>query len=255
MTDYRTIVRSRHRPASGLGPHSGGFPHDSSCAAGWPAGRVQERDRADDGRRAHGLQQRRRARRRRADRRGRSGPRGPRRHRGDRRRGRHRDAGHDRHAPAHVADGDARLRRRLDPHPVLRLLLPGLGQDLPPAGRVRGQPAVGHRGDRRRRDHQRRLVARPADDRARRGGDRRARGGARPVRPRLRQHLPGRLGVGDHARVPRLLQPPVRRQGRHARLPDRLRPARRRRVPGKGRLRRRARPRRRGHHPRRASTT
>ena len=188
---------------------------------------------------------------RRADRRGRPGPRGARRHRGDRRRRRHRDAGHGRHAPAHVADGHARVRRRLDPHPVLRLLLPDLGQDLPPRGRVRGQPALGHRGDRRRRDHQRGLVARPADDRPRRGGRRRARGGTGPVRPRLRQHLPGRVGVGDHAGVPRLLHPPVRRQGRHARLPDRLRPARHRGLPGEGRLRRRARPRRRGHHARR----
>ena len=37
---------------------------------------------------------------------------------------RHRHARHDRHPPAHVADRDARLRRRLDADPVLRLVLP-----------------------------------------------------------------------------------------------------------------------------------
>ena len=79
------------------------------------------------------LEQRRRARLRRADRRGRPGPRGAGGHGGDRRGRRHRHAGHGRHPPAHVADGDARVRRRLDPHPVLRLLLPAVGQDLPPA--------------------------------------------------------------------------------------------------------------------------
>ena len=60
---------------------------------------------------------------------------GARRHRGDRRPGRHRDARHDRHPPAHVADRDARLRRGLDADPVLRLVLPGVRQALP-AGRT-----------------------------------------------------------------------------------------------------------------------
>jgi cytosine/adenosine deaminase-related metal-dependent hydrolase len=41
-------------------------------------------------------------------------------------------AGHDRHPPAHVADRDARLRRGLDADPVLRLVLPGVRQALPP---------------------------------------------------------------------------------------------------------------------------
>ena len=63
---------------------------------------------------------------------------------------RHRHAGHDRHAPAHVADRDARLRRRLDAHPVLRLVLPGVRQALPPAGHPRRQPARRDRGARRR---------------------------------------------------------------------------------------------------------
>ena len=49
------------------------------------------------------------------------------------------------------------------------------------------------------RDHHGGLVARPADHRARRSRHRRARRGARPVRPRLRQHPPGLVGVGDHA--------------------------------------------------------
>ena len=91
------------------------------------------------------------------------GPRGAGGHLRDRRRGRHRDAGHDRHAPAHVADRAARLRRRLDAEPVLRLLLPRVGEDLPPAGHPRGQPAVGDRVARRRRDDDRRLVARAPD--------------------------------------------------------------------------------------------
>ena len=76
---------------------------------------------------------------------------------------RHRDARHDRHPPAHVADRDARLRRRLDAHPVLRLVLPRARQDVPPAGHLRRQPAVGDRVARRRRHHDGRLVARAAD--------------------------------------------------------------------------------------------
>ena len=110
----------------------------------------------------------------RQDRRGRAGPRGPGGHHRDRRVGRHRDAGHDRHAPPHVADRPARLRRRLDAGPVLRLLLPRVREDLPPAGHRRGQHAVGDRVARRRRHHHRRLVARAADRRSRRRRRRRA---------------------------------------------------------------------------------
>ena len=117
---------------------------------------------------------RRRARRRRSHRGGRARAGGPGGDVRDRRRRRHRHAGHDRHAPAHVADRDARLRRRLDAEPVLRLLLPRVRQDLPPAGHPRRQPAVGDRVARRRRHHDRRLVARPADDRPRGRGGRRA---------------------------------------------------------------------------------
>ena len=100
---------------------------------------------------------------------------GTRRRARDRRERRHRHAGHDRHAPPHVADRDARLRRRLDPVAVLRLVLPRARQELPSPGRLRGQPAVGHRGRRRGRHHLGRLVARPADDRPRRRRRRRAR--------------------------------------------------------------------------------
>ena len=83
----------------------------------------------------------RRPRHRRPDRRGRRRPDRPGRRRRDRRVRRHPDARHDRHAPAHVADRDARVRRRLDAHPVLRLVLPGIRQAVPPRGRVRRQPA------------------------------------------------------------------------------------------------------------------
>ena len=78
-----------------------------------------------------GARRRRRARRRRPDRGGRARPGRARGHRRDRRPRRHRHAGHDRHPPAHVADRDARLRRRLDAHPVLRLVLPRARQALP----------------------------------------------------------------------------------------------------------------------------
>ena len=53
----------------------------------------------------------------------------------DRRQRRHRDARDDRHPPAHVADRDARVRRGLDAHPVLRLVLPRARQDVPARGR------------------------------------------------------------------------------------------------------------------------
>src|SRR5690606_28718195 len=68
----------------------------------------------------------------------------------------------------HVADRDARLRRRLDADAVLRLVLPGARQAVPPRGRARGQHAGRHRGERRRRHHRRRLVPRAADRRPRR---------------------------------------------------------------------------------------
>ena len=106
-------------------------------------GAVPQRHRADHGRHAHRAHRRRRAGRRRPDRRGRHRPVGARRRRRDRRDRRHRDARHDRHPPAHVADRDARLRRRLDPDPVLRLVLPRARQALPPRGHPRRQPALG----------------------------------------------------------------------------------------------------------------
>ena len=169
----------------------------------------------------------------------------------DRRSRRHRHAGHDRHAPAHVADGDARLRRGLDADPVLRLLLPRAGQDLPGAGHPRRQPAVRDRVARRRRDHDRRLVPRPADDRPRGRGRRRAGGRARPLRARLREPAAGPVGMVGVARLQALRQPALRRRRRHARLPDGVRRHRRPRVPGEGGLRGRARARRAGDHARR----
>ncbi len=109
------------------------------------------------------LDRRRRAGRRRHDRRGRRGPVRARRRPGGRRVGRHRDARHDRHPPAHVADRDARLRRRLDPDAVLRLVLPRARQALPARGHPRRQRAVGLGVARGGRHHHGRLVARPAD--------------------------------------------------------------------------------------------
>ena len=82
---------------------------------------------------------------------------------------RHRDARHDRHAPAHVADAHARLRRRLDAHQLLLLLLPRVGPGVPPGGGVRGQPARRARLPRRRSDDHAGLVAWPAHHRSRRG--------------------------------------------------------------------------------------
>ncbi len=222
MTGSRTLV-SQHGPGQtefsafwrfyddGSGPGSG-------TAAGFP-----QRDGAHDRRRAPGPGRSRCADHRRADRGGRPEPAGARRHRGDRRDRRHRHARHDRHPPAHVADGHAGLRGRLDSHPVFRLVLPELGQEVPAAGRLRREPAVGHRVDRRRRDDHGGLVARAADDRPRRSRHRRPGGGARAVRPGLREHPAGLVGVEHDAGVPGLLRPAVRRQGRHARVRDRLR--------------------------------
>ena len=130
-------------------------------------------------------------------------------HPGDRRARRHRHARHDRHPPAHVADRDARLRRRLDAHPVLRLVLPRVRPALPPAGRARGQPARRRGGARRGRHHVRGLVARPADRRARRGRGRRAALGPRPLRAGLRQHPAGPVGVVDVGGLPGVRPPAI----------------------------------------------
>ena len=160
-----------------------------------PAGRPAPRHRRDRRRRATRAARRGRARRRQRHRRHRARPDRARRHVRDRRVRRHRHARHGRHAPAHVADRDARLRRRLDPHAVLRLVLPRARHELPAAGRPRRQPAVGARRDRRGRHDDGRLVARPAHPRARGGGARRARLLDRAVRARVRRHLRRTLGV------------------------------------------------------------
>ena len=214
---------------------------------------VPERDGADHGRRAHRAPRRRRAGQRRADRGRGPAPGGPRGDDRDRRDRRHRDAGHDRHAPAHVADRDARLRRGLDADPVLRLVLPAVGQDLPAAGHLRGQPAVRAGGPGRGRHHHGGLVARAADGGPRRGRGGGAHRGAGAVRAGLRQHPAGPVGVVGRPGVPRLRQPPLRRGQRHARLPDGLRRDRRPGVPGEGRVRGGPGPRRAGHHARRES--
>ena len=219
---------------------------DRSQGDGRPPTRVvPQRHGADHGRRTHGADRRRRAGRRRPDRRGRHGTLRARRRARGRRHRRHRDARDDRHPPAHVADGDAGVRRRLDADPVLRLVLPRARPAVPPRGHPRGQPAVRLGRSRGRRHHHRRLVPRPADRRPRRRRRRRPAVGARPVRARLRQH-PGRaLGVDGRPGREVVLRPAARRR-RHARLPDRLRRARRGVLPrGSGvRLRPRARPRR-----------
>ena len=176
----------------------------------------------------------------------------PGRHPRDRRARRHRHAGHDRHPPAHVADRDARLRRRLDAHPVLRLVLPGVRQALPPAGRARGQPA----GRRWR-------PSTPASPPASTG-----RTACRPIEhaeaavDALRT-VPGRfvLAYGNiqqapwewsaSAGLPGLRAAPDRRPRRHARLPDGLRRDRRPGVPRAGGLRGGPRAGRARHHARR----
>ena len=83
----------------------------------------------------------RRARRRRLDRGRRDIVECARRHGRDRLPRRHRDARHDRYPPAHVAIAHARLRRRLDAHELLLLLLPGVGPRVPARRGLRGQPA------------------------------------------------------------------------------------------------------------------
>ena len=177
-------------------------------------------------------------------------PRGARGRVRDRRLARHRHARHGRHPPAHVADGAARLRRRLDAEPVLRLLLPRVGEDLPPAGHRRREPAVGDRVARRGRDDDRRLVARAADRRPRRRGGRRAGVGARPLRAGLREHPAGPVGVVGVGGLQELRRAPLRFEERHARVPDGVRRHRRSGVPRAGGVQGRARARRSGHHAR-----
>ena len=70
---------------------------------------------------------------------------------------------------------------------------------------------------RRRRHDVGRLVARPAEHRARRGRARRARGDPGPLRAGLRQHPAGPVGVVELPRVPRLRAP----SDRHLRRPHR----------------------------------
>ena len=164
---------------------------------------------------------------------------------------RHRDAGHDRHPPAHVADRDARVRRRLDADPVLRLVLPRARQDVPPRGHPRRQPALGLGRARGRRDHHRRLVARPADRRPRRGRGRRAarRCPAGSCSPTATSR-PAR-GSGRPTPPCRAFLERPRRGERPARRTARLRRHRRPGVPGEGGLRGRPRARPAGDHPRR----
>ena len=161
---------------------------------------------------------------------------------------RHRHARHGRHPPAHVADGDARLRRRLDPHPVLRLVLPRARPAVPPRGRAHRQPALGLGRPRGRGHDDRRLVARPAVGRPRRGRRRRAPVGARPVRAGLRQH-PGRpVGVDGRPRGALVPRAPPRRP---LRLAARLRRHGRPGLPGAPGLRGGPRARPAGHDARR----
>ena len=236
---FETVAERPPQPAAPQGGH-----HDR-------LDRPARRDRADHGRQPHDPRGRRRPGRRRPDRGGGAGPGGARGHPRDRRVRRHRDAGDDRHPPAHVADRDAGVRRGLDPDPVLRLVLPRARQDLPPRGHPRRQPAVGVGVARGRRHDHRRLVARAADRRPRRRRGRRAAGDAGTVRARLRQH-PGRaVGVDRRPGRPRLLRAASYRRGRHARLPAGVRRHRRPGVPREGGVRGRPRPRTRGDHARR----
>ena len=162
--------------------------------------RAAARHGAHHGRRPPRADRRRRAGGRRPDRRGGGRPRGSARSPGDRRQRRDRDARHDRHPPAPVADRDARLRRRLDADPVLRLVLPRARPPVPARGHLRRQPAGRDRGDRRRRHHHRRLVARAADRRPRRRRGRGPAGGAGPVRAGVREHPGRRRGSGRRSR-------------------------------------------------------
>ena len=146
--------------------------------------------------------------------------------------------GHDRHPPAHVADRDARLRRRLDAHPVLRLVLPGVRPALPPRGRARRQPA-------RRAGGRSTRASPPAST---------GRTACRPsTTPRPRSTRCARCPAGScsptatssrrpwewatSAGLPGVRPPPPRRERRPARLPDGVRRHRRPGVPGAGRVR------------------
>ena len=243
---------------SRIQPGPGGWPARSLAAADLTPGRpVVFRNATvltmDDG--APRPARRRRPGRRRTDRRGRSEARGARRHRRDRRHRRHRHAGHDRHPPAHVADGDARLRRGLDAHPVLRLVLPAVGQGRSGpqdiyAGNLLSAIEALDAGV----TTTRRLVPRPADvDHADAAVDA-LQAVPGPLRPGLRQHPAGPVGVVDRAGVPRL-----RRAAAFSGGDDMLgfqmafdvpgNPD----VPGAGRLRGGARPGCAGHHPRRGA--
>ena len=197
------------------------------------------------------LARRGRAGDRRQDRRGGTAPGGAGRRARDRRERRHRDAGDDRHAPAHVADGDARLRRGLDADPVLRLELPGARPEVPPRGHPRGQPRLGLGVPRGRRDHHAwtgRTTCRPPTT-------------PRPPSTRCRA-VPGRfvLAYGNIQAGPwewtadpavRSFFEPAPPARRHARVPARLRRHRRPGLPGEGGVRGGPRARPAGHHPRR----
>ena len=230
MVVKRTIVRRRT---------PGGFDGESRRGSGvpllWrrPPGGAARRHGAHHGRRPHHPHRCGRAGDRGQDRRGGTAAGGTGGRARDRRERRHRDAGHDRHPPAHVADGDACLRRGLDPHPVLRLELPGAWPEVPPRGHRRGQPDLRLGSARGRRDHHGGLVAQPAYPRPRRGRARRAARGARAVRPGLRQHPSRPLGVDCRPRRAVVLQPaPGERHARDTSSPSTspaTRPSRRRR--------------------------
>ena len=162
--------------------------------------RAAARHGAHHGRRPPGADRCRRAGGRRPDRRGGCGLGGAGRRPRDRRRWRDRHARHDRHPSPSLADRDAGLWRRLDADPVLRLVLPGARPQVPAGGHLRGEPAGRDRGDRRRSDHDGRLVARAAERRPRRGRGAGPAGGPGPVRAGVREHPGGALGVDGAAR-------------------------------------------------------
>ena len=125
------------------------------------------------------------------------------------------------------------------------------GKVVPPAGHPRGQPARGDRGARRRRHDHRRLVARPADRRARRRRGRRAASRCRAGScwPTATSSSRPREWIGS-PEFRDFVQPAHHRR-RHARLPAGVRRHRRPGVPGEAGVRGRARARRPGHHARR----
>ena len=157
-------------------------------------------------------------------------------------RARHRDAGDGRHAPPHVADRDARLRRGLDADPVLRLVLPastarrsGPRTSTPatcsapsrPSTPASPPPSTG------------RTACRPSTTPTRRWTRwSRCRAGSSSPTATSR---PAPWEWSAVARVPRLRQPPHHAGQRHARVPDGVRRHRRPGVPGAPGLRGRAR--------------